>query len=409
VFLVAAIVVNWGLALAQARFMAHKKPILVSIIAFNLAALTVFKYSALLVSSFNALTSLALPVPQIPLPIGISFFTFHAISYGVDVYRGKIAPQRRLDKLALYFSLFPHLIAGPIVRYADIEEQIDHRVETFDGFSCGMLRFIVGLAKKVLIANALAPVADEAFRSAGAGLGAAGAWLGVACYALQIYFDFSGYSDMAIGLARLFGFHFKENFDDPYVSLSVREFWTRWHISLSSWFRDYLYIPLGGNRMGKNRQALNLMIVFLFTGLWHGAQWSFLLWGAYYGVFRVIEVFAPFDRLWKPARFAYALLVVLFGWVLFRADTLAQAAAYAGAMLGVAGRGLLLTSATPAALLILAAGALGCVPRLRRLVALDENHSAISAVRWIAAVALLLLSMASLASSAYNPFIYFRF
>ena len=261
------------------------------------------------------------------LPLGISFFTFHAISYVIDIHRHKTQGGKPLD-FALYMTLFPHSIAGPIVRYGDIAGQIAHRVVTTAGFAEGIRRFIIGLAKKMLVANTVAVAADAIFALPGRELNFSLAWLGVACYTLQIYFDFSGYSDMAIGLAKLFGIDFLENFNYPYAARSITEFWRRWHISLSSWFRDYLYIPLGGNRCGRVRNYVNLVTVFFLCGLWHGASWTFAAWGLFHGAFLVLERMKAgrmIDSLWSPVRHLYTLLVVSVGWVLFRADTVPQA------------------------------------------------------------------------------------
>ena len=263
------------------------------------------------------------------LPLGISFFTFHALSYVIDIHRRKSAGGKPLD-FALYMTLFPHSIAGPIVRYGDIAGQIAHRVVTTAGFAEGIRRFIIGLAKKMLVANTVAVAADAIFALPGGELNFSLAWLGVACYTLQIYFDFSGYSDMAIGLAKLFGIDFLENFNYPYAARSITEFWRRWHISLSSWFRDYLYIPLGGNRCCPVRNYANLVTVFFLCGLWHGASWTFAAWGLFHGAFLVLERMKAgrvIESLWSPVRHVYTLLVVSVGWVLFRADTMPQAAA----------------------------------------------------------------------------------
>ena len=290
--------------------------------AANLLLLGYFKYFDFAAGALNALLGHeTVPLRNIALPLGISFYTFQALSYVIDLYRGEIKVQKNWFLLALYVSFFPQLIAGPIVRYADVEEQLARRTETAMKAAVGIKRFLYGLAKKVLLANTFALAADEIFGLAARDASTAVAWAGAVFYALQIYYDFSGYSDMAIGLGRIFGFHFMENFNYPYLAASVQEFWRRWHISLSTWFRSYLYIPLGGNRKGKARTLVNLMIVFLCTGLWHGANWQFVAWGVYYGLFLIAE------RLWlKPvlekhrlAGHIYTLVVVLAAWVIFRA------------------------------------------------------------------------------------------
>lgn len=397
-----SITVNWLFARLIDTYPAHKRALIFATCALDIGLLIVFKYASLIVSTVNACLPFSLPVPLIPLPIGISFFTFQAMSYVIDVYRGRVCAERRLDKVALYISLFPQLIAGPIVRYVDIAAQIDDRRETMDAFTRGMARFIVGLSKKVLIANALAPLADEAFALAGGPLGAAGAWLGLISYALQILFDFSGYSDMAIGLGHMFGFTFLENFSYPYIARSIKEFWNRWHISLSTWFRDYVYIPLGGNRRGRARQLFNISVVFLLTGIWHGASWTFLLWGAYHGFFRILEELIK-KRPPKAVEWALTLLIVLGGWLIFRADNLHQALQYLRALAGRGGAQML-TTATPRALLAMGAGMLACYPWRVKVAG-----AWVELARWAALAALLMLCMLSLAAGTYNPFIYFRF
>ena len=260
----------------------YKKVILTLAVICNLGILIVFKYTDFILGTVNILTGLHLPLPQIRMPIGISFFTFQAMSYVIDVYRGTTKAQKNYAKVLLYISFFPQLIAGPIVKYQDIAQVFDNRTQSLEGVSLGIRRFSAGLCKKVLISNTMGLVADQLFGASAGNINAAGAWLGAISYMLQIYFDFSGYSDMAIGLGWMFGFHFKENFNYPYISGSIREFWRRWHISLSGWFLEYLYIPLGGNRKGKFRTVVNKMIVFLCTGIWHGAAVNFLFWGIYH-------------------------------------------------------------------------------------------------------------------------------
>jgi alginate O-acetyltransferase complex protein AlgI len=317
--------------------------LLAAAITIDLMVLIVFKYADFAVGNVNAALSLAgaqpFALPGILLPIGISFFTFHAISYVVDVYRQDAAAQKRPLEAALYLLVFPQLVAGPIVRYRQIADQLSARITRMDDFAYGVRRFIIGLSKKMLIANTLAVPADHIFAMPAGELTAAHAWTGVACYTLQIYFDFSGYSDMAVGLGRMFGFRFPENFNFPYIATSIQDFWRRWHMSLSAWFRDYVYIPLGGNRASTGRMYFNLVLVFFLCGLWHGASWTFVVWGLYHGGFLVIERIGLADRvrsLALPLRHGYALLVVMVGWVLFRADTLGGAAAMIGAMAGAA-------------------------------------------------------------------------
>lgn len=307
----------------------YKKVILTLAVICNLGILIVFKYTDFILGTVNTLTGLHLPLPQIRMPIGISFFTFQAMSYVIDVYRGTTKAQKNYAKVLLYISFFPQLIAGPIVKYHDIAQEIDNRTQSLEGVSLGIRRFSAGLCKKVLISNTMGLVADQLFGASAGNINAAGAWLGAISYMLQIYFDFSGYSDMAIGLGWMFGFHFKENFNYPYISGSIREFWRRWHISLSGWFLEYLYIPLGGNRKGKFRTVVNKMIVFLCTGIWHGAAVNFLFWGIYHGCFLMLEEYVPWigrkgSKLKAVFQHIYALLVVCIGFVFFRADTMSQ-------------------------------------------------------------------------------------
>ena len=377
-------------------------------LAVDLGLLGWFKYAGFFTQILNRLLRLGLPVPQIALPIGISFYTFQSMSYVIDVYRGQVSPQENPAKLALYIAFFPQLIAGPIIRYGDVIARIDRRRETLKGFEIGLRRFIAGLGKKVLLANALAAVADEAFTAPK--LAPAAAWIGAAAYALQIYYDFSGYSDMAIGLGRMFGFRYPENFDRPYRAVTVRDFWRRWHISLSSWFRDYVYIPLGGNRRGPARRILNLMIVFALTGLWHGAGAGFVLWGLWHGLLCSAEILLRVRKrrrgLRRGLQRAVTLLLVLAGWVLFRAEHPAAALDYLRGMFTPGGR--MLYSLTPRAALTLVLAALGATALPDRLTG-GMTAGARLRLKRVAAPVVLALSLMRLASGAYNPFIYFRF
>jgi alginate O-acetyltransferase complex protein AlgI len=407
-------------------------------VAANLLVLGVFKYAGFVVANLNGLLGVAglapFAVPAIALPIGISFFTFHAISYVVDVKRGDAVAQKGPVDAALYLLLFPQLIAGPIIRYRDIAAQLATRTVARADLAYGARRFIVGLAKKMLVANLVAGPADHIFALPAAQLTAPLAWLAVVCYTLQIYFDFSGYSDMAIGLGRLFGFRFPENFRYPYAAASVQDFWRRWHISLSSWFRDYVYVPLGGNRVSPGRTHLNLVTVFFLCGLWHGASWTFVAWGLFHGAFLVLErlraaaatdVSTP-GLARRAAGHVYALAVVMVGWVLFRADTLSGAGAMLGALVGL-GEGAATAYAptwylTPELLLAMGAGVVGATPVLpllaRRLLRAGGGAAGNTApiLPWApsaaASVGLALLLVASIMLSAartYSPFIYFRF
>jgi alginate O-acetyltransferase complex protein AlgI len=416
-------------AVARYRDTPRGRAMLAGAITVDLLVLATFKYADFAVGNVNAVRTLAgispIPLPGIALPIGISFFTFHAISYVVDVYRQDAAAQKRPVEAALYLLVFPQLVAGPIVRYRQIAAQLSSRLVTTGDFAYGIRRFLVGLAKKMLIANTLAGPADQIFMMPAAELTAAHAWTGIACYTLQIYFDFSGYSDMAIGLGRMFGFRFPENFNYPYIASSIQDFWRRWHMSLSAWFRDYVYIPLGGNRTTTGRLYFNLLLVFFLCGLWHGAAWTFVVWGLFHGAFLVIErvgLGARLDALPRPVRHLYSLVVVMVGWVFFRADTLAGATAMLSAMIG-AGGGSPATYA-PAwywnaeVLVAFAAGIIGATPVVpalaRRLSnAAGDGDSMLgwqpSAVALFALFALLSASLMLSAARSYNPFIYFRF
>jgi alginate O-acetyltransferase complex protein AlgI len=400
--------------------------LLAAAVAVDLMVLGGFKYTNFFADNVNEVLGAAslplLAVPRVLLPIGISFFTFHAISYVVDVYRRDASAQKSPVHAALYLLLFPQLIAGPIIRYRDIAGQLARRRVGLDDFADGVRRFVIGLGKKVLIANVVAVPADRIFGMPSDQLSAGHAWLGVVCYTLQIYFDFSGYSDMAIGLGRMFGFRFPENFRWPYVADTVQEFWRRWHISLSTWFRDYLYVPLGGSRVPSTRMYFNLVTVFFLCGLWHGASWSFVVWGLFHGAFLVLERLglASFvKRLWAPLRHAYLLLVVAIGWVFFRADTLGSAAALLRAMFGFGMAAptefSLRWYLTPALWLALAAGALGSAPlvpwfaRWRYQTRAASRTWSLDAAAIAALSLILVASILQIAARSYSPFIYFRF
>jgi alginate O-acetyltransferase complex protein AlgI len=400
-------------------------------VVFNLGLLGFYKYAEFVAENLNSLlVPLHLP-PWNPgplhLPLGISFFTFHALSYVIDIYRREVRALTNPIDFALYISFFPQSIAGPIVRYHEVAAQLGRRVITTEGFAAGISRFVIGLAKKMLLANTLAFPADAIFGLPAGELTAGLCWLGIVCYTLQIYFDFSGYSDMALGLASMFGFRFPENFQYPYVARSVTEFWRRWHISLSSWFRDYLYIPLGGNRHGRVRTYGNLVLVFYLCGLWHGASWAFIVWGLFHGTFLVLERMGLgrwLERQWTPLRSAYVLLLVMVGWVFFRAPTLEYALYYLQGLAGLgSGSGavffpaLYLNAEVHLALLAGVAGSLPWLPSVAELTARLGTRGRLASV-WHAAHAfapvlavagLLVASAMMLAAGTYNPFIYFRF
>jgi len=427
----ASVLANWGFGLAIGRSDEPRirRLWLTAAVVVNLLTLAIFKYANFAVANVNTMY-LALATGResiqwtdIPLPLGISFFTFHAISYVVDVYKKNANAERRLWDFALYILLFPQLIAGPIIRWRDFTDQIGGRDWRMADVAYGLRRFLLGLGKKVLIANTLGRVADAIFGLPQYQLTTPLAWLGLVCYTLQIYFDFSGYSDMALGLMRMFGFRILENFNYPYISQSIREFWRRWHISLSNWFLDYLYVPLGGNREGTARAYRNLVIVFLLCGLWHGASWPFILWGIWHGLFLVAEragLGRALERI-GPLTHAYALLVVMGGWVLFRSSSLQSALAYYAALLGL-GTGdpvqrPLREFLDPLVATTIVIAIVGATPAARRLGArLEELASARPRISGLVVTAdtawlvlVLIVATAFLAAGTYNPFIYFRF
>ncbi|MDB5763994.1 MAG: putative poly(beta-D-mannuronate) O-acetyltransferase [Herminiimonas sp.] len=424
---------NYLFGMMIERFSKRAGLILGVAVIVNLTALAFFKYALFLTANLNALLlPLGIKLRElhsIHLPIGISFFTFHSISYLIDIYRKDAPAQKNPVNLALYISFFPQLIAGPIIRYHDIADQLTRRPIFPEDVAVGIRRFIVGLGKKVLIANTLAACADQIFSIPSSGLTAGLAWLGIICYTLQIYFDFSGYSDMAIGLARIFGFRFLENFNYPYISKSIQEFWRRWHISLSNWFRDYLYIPLGGNRGKPWRTYFNLVTVFFLCGLWHGASWNFVVWGLIHGAFLVLErvgLAKWLERMGTIAGRVYMLAVVMLAWVFFRTETPASALNYIAAMAGFgAGKGLehnvamYMNSEIVMTLCVGAVGAMPVVPyvsrklqELRMSPAYRESpllSSTLSAATILSLSLVFLASASYLAAGTYNPFIYFRF
>lgn len=397
-----------------------RKTALVVGAAASLAVLFYFKYAAFLVNSVTSLFGVSFSIPVLELPIGISFYTFQVLTYTVDVYRDKSPVQRDPFKLMLYVSCFPQLIAGPIVQYSDVAVMLDERESTLDGFTEGMKRFAVGLSKKVLLANVCGLIIEELPSAAGAsGMSVLGAWYISVLYSLQLYFDFSGYSDMAIGMGRIFGFTYKENFNYPYISKSASEFWHRWHISLGSFFRDYVYIPLGGNRRSRARTALNLAIVWALTGLWHGASWNFVIWGLYYGVLIILEklVLADFrEKLPGAAQHIAALFLIVVGWTVFYYTDMGCLGKHLGAMFGIGAAGLS-DPVTMAVIrkytvlpLIAAIASLPILPQLKAWLGKHEKlEGAADIVSLVCLTALMLLSMIFIVGQSYNPFIYFRF
>lgn len=415
ILLVASSAGNYILARLTGECPKIRKLTMTLAVVINLGLLVIFKYSGFLVETFNSVTGAGIPVPHVRMPIGISFFTFQALSYVLDVYRGDASVQKNFGKVLLYISFFPQLIAGPIVKYHDVEAEINNRKQTPEEIGKGIRRFIAGLSKKILIANTMGLVADNLFGAAATGITGPGAWLGAVSYMLQIYFDFSGYSDMALGLGMMFGFHFHENFDYPYISASIREFWRRWHMSLSGWFKEYLYIPLGGNRRGKFRTVVNKMIVFVCTGIWHGASFNFLFWGIYHGFFLMLEEYIPFigkkgGKLKSFFQHVYALLVVCVGFVFFRADTMKQGCFWIREMFTDFGwkasaMSLTLQQLTPVYLVTLAAALVAAVPVNSML----KKYKWYEGFTYVLSLAGFALCVLSLAGGTYNPFIYFRF
>ncbi len=421
VFLMLAVAaLNWGFGLLLEK--RQEKGWLALCVALNLASLVVFKYAGFLVENCNALFGASLKVPGISLPIGISFYTFQALSYSVDVYRKDVGAQRSYWKFLLYVSMFPQLIAGPIVRYVDVAAQIESRESDPENVFRGVTRFCVGLGKKVLLADHVGQVADQLLGGSFIGATTLGIWLGALMYMFQIYFDFSGYSDMAIGLGRIFGFRYMENFKLPYTSKSITEFWRRWHISLSSFFRDYVYIPLGGNR---RHVYLNLFVVWALTGLWHGASWNFVFWGLYFFVLLCIErlLKKQLRRIPKPVRHILTLLLILISWNIFYHTDLARLGESFAIFFGFAGSGF--TSETTNMLLrnnlpLIAICAVGCsaIPQFTGnvigLLCAEKRedglgHKVYAVLTFVFDLALLALATISLAGSSYNAFLYFRF
>lgn len=393
------------------------KQSLVIAVAVNLLILGFFKYYGFLIESLNAVLPVELPYKELALPIGISFYTFQTLSYIIDVYRGKVQVQKNLISFGVYVTMFPQLIAGPIVKYSDVEMQLRDRNITMEKFGDGAIYFVRGLAKKVLIANMTGLVFTKVSVITFSEMSVLTAWIGCIAYTFQIYFDFSGYSDMAVGLGKMLGFEFMKNFDYPYLSKSITEFWRRWHISLGTWFREYVYIPLGGNRKGKEQTILNLMIVWFLTGLWHGASWNFVMWGMYYGILLIIEKFMIGDRLEKvPGMFRhlYSLLFVMIGWVFFFSPTLGFAWKYLGVMFGVGAKTvvdsmgiyLLITN-----LALFAIAAVGSTAKVHEIFGriVYGGYKVRAVLACVIYAGMFLLSIAYLVTETYNPFLYFRF
>ena len=404
----ATITVFYALGIAIEKSQGRLKKLwLTMAVGSGLAALAVFKYADFALENFNALTGMSIPLLKLALPIGISFYTFQSISYAVDVYRGDTKAQRNIIDFGAYVALFPQLIAGPIVRYVDIARELENRQESRENVADGLVHFLIGLGKKVLIANPLGELCSI-FRDSGE-KSVLFYWLYAIAFALHIYFDFSGYSDMAVGLGRVFGFRFPRNFDYPYISKSITEFWRRWHMTLGGWFRDYVYIPLGGNRVSKSRWVVNILVVWMLTGLWHGAAWNFVLWGLLFAAFLMLEKWLPVHKLPSVLRHGYVLLVVIISFVIFNAESLSQAWGDISGMFG--GQAVpLLTAESVYYLrsygLLLAVAAVGATPLVRKLAARLER---VGFLRLAVAAALLLICTAYLVDGSFNPFLYFRF
>lgn len=396
------------------------KRVLILAVALNLALLAVFKYADFAISSLNGLFGIHIPNLNLPLPIGISFYTFQALSYIIDLYRGDVQVQRSIISFGTYVSLFPQLIAGPIVRMRTVSEELDHRQESSDLFSSGVKRFVVGLGKKVLLANTIGAVWSQISATPAAEMPVLTAWIGLAAFTFQIYFDFSGYSDMAIGLGRMFGFHFLENFDYPYMSKSITEFWRRWHISLSSWFREYLYIPLGGNRRGLPIQIRNILIVWLLTGIWHGASWNFVAWGVYFGILLIVEKLFLLRLLNKAPHIIghiYTMFFVMISWAIFAFDSLGDGWSFIRSLFGGFGQpiwdgeALYLLYTNLLLLIVLIIGCTNLPARLYRHadIRLKAHTITMSAADTVMIVVCMVLCIAFIVDASYNPFLYFRF
>lgn len=421
VLMIVSTVMNWafGLALARCRGLGAKKTVLGVAVVVNLAMLGVFKYAGMVVSSVNAFLGTSFADPGIALPIGISFYTFQAMSYVIDVYRGDVEAQRSYPKVLLYIAFFPQLIAGPIVKYHSVAEQLSSRHAGLSDIAAGFRRFCLGLGKKVLIANTMAVAVDSVYAAQLDHINICVAWIAALAYLMQIYFDFSGYSDMAIGMARMFGFHYEENFKYPYASPSVKGFWRRWHISLSTWFQQYVYIPLGGNRKGRPRTVANKMAVFFLCGLWHGASWTFVVWGLIHGLFLLLEEYLPIAKLPKPLGIVYTLLVVTVAFVLFRADSFEQggwiiAQMFTGWHFDYPCVELAMRQITPLFITTFAVAVIAATPVKGWVERAISNLTGAAGVwfesaSYLFAVVILVACVLSLSGGGYNPFIYFRF
>ena len=399
------------------KYKKYKKIFLITSITISLGLLILFKYSNFIIDNINSIFNAKFALLNLALPIGISFYTFQILSYVIDVYNEKVAVQKSIIKLATYVSLFPQLIAGPIVRYSDIEKELSNRMHSFENMALGIRRFVIGLAKKILIANQLGEISNIFLQTDETSV--IFYWMYGIAFCLQIYFDFSAYSDMAIGLGKMFGFHFLENFNYPYISKSITEFWRRWHISLSTWFRDYVYIPLGGNRVGKLKLLRNIFVVWCLTGIWHGANWTFIIWGLMFGILLIIEkifLLKALDKIPKIFRHIYVLFVVMISFIIFNATDIRQAIYQIKGLFGINGE-TIINSYTlyylKSYLVIFIIAIIGSTPLLKNIIEKLKQRSKINKIinlfEPIVIMALLLISTAYLVDNSYNPFLYFRF
>ncbi len=417
VVMIFSVVLNYFIALKIGAHERNRKFYMFLGVACNLLLLTSFKYLDFLISNINLMLNTNIQPLKIPLPIGISFYTFHLITYLNDIYSGRSQPQKNMVILGGYVAAFPQLVAGPIVRYHTISDEFHHRTENIDNFVAGIRRFIVGLSKKVIIANNMAFIADTLLKELPENYGAIGAWIILLSYSIQIYYDFSGYSDMAVGIGRMLGFHYLENFNYPYIARSITDFWRRWHISLTTFFRDYVYIPLGGNRVHQTRWLLNILFIWCLTGLWHGAKWNYILWGLYYGIILIIEKTLIGKNLEKLPAFvsrSYVIFFTLLGWALFRIEDISELKEFLRTLLGVHGCGFLETFIYTQTLqlhyiLLLIIGIVFCTPLAKRMESYCYRTiwGSIVADSWL--IILFIISIFLLIVGSYNPFIYFRF
>ncbi len=416
ILMLLAIIVNYFIALKIERRKRGKKKWMIIDVIFNLGVIGFFKYGNFIIQNINGIFHSNIGEMNLALPIGISFYTFQVLSYVIDVYRKTVPAQKSMVNLGMYVTLFPQLIAGPIVRYETVAEEIENRKENFSEVVEGLKRFFIGLGKKVLIANQMALIADTIYGGDLANTGTVSLWLAAISYTLQIYFDFSGYSDMAIGLGRMFGFHFLENFNYPYIAKSITDFWRRWHISLSTWFRDYVYIPLGGNRVSTLKWLRNILVVWLLTGLWHGASWNFILWGVYYGVILIIEkVFLGriIEKLPKVLQHIYALFFIIIGWVIFRVEDFSQMGIVLQKMFTWQASSIIdniilnfdIFSSLPYILI----GIIGSMPLWTKVREKRKQTNSYLIVSNLWSFGIFMLSICFLLVATYNPFIYFRF